>query len=95
MASTISTIRRNLALREYDIKETPQEKQVIFSIKFVKKDGEIVFIPAAVACGLTVNMSKNRLRGVLPVDAQGERTGHPYPVSIDAILEWNGKQIIL
>jgi len=90
-----SAIRRNLALREYDVKETPGGKQVIFSIKFIKRNGELVFMPRAVACGLSQNMSKNRLRGVLPIDADGESIGHPTPVSIDAITEWNGKQITL
>jgi len=88
-------IRRNLALKEYDIKETPQGRQTIFSIKFIKNDGEIVFVPPAVACGLSCNLKKNRLRGVMPVDQDGNRTGHPYPVSIDAIIEWNGNKIIL
>jgi len=90
-----TTIRRNLALKEYDIKETPEGNQIVFSIKFIKKDGELVFIPAAVACGLTANMSKNRLRGVMPIDEKLKQTGHPYPVSIDAIIEWNGLKIIL
>ena len=88
-------IRRNLMLREYDIKETPQGKQTVFSIKFIKADGQIVFIPRAVACGLTANMNKNRLRGVVPIDMQGDKIGHPTPVNIDAIIEWNGMQVIL
>ena len=88
-------IRRNLMLREYDIKETPQGKQTVFSIKFIKADGQIVFMPRAVACGLTANMNKNRLRGVVPIDMQGEKIGHPTPVNIDAIIEWNGMQVIL
>ena len=88
-------IRRNLMLREYDVKESPEGKQTVFSIKFIKKNGEIVFMPLAVACGLTVNMSKNSLRGVLPVDAAGNKTGHPTPVSIDAIIEWNGMEVVI
>ena len=88
-------IRRNLMLREYDIKETPQGKQTVFSIKFIKADGEIVFMPRAVACGLTANMSKNRLRGVVPIDIKGDKISHPTPVSIDAIIEWNGKIVVL
>jgi len=44
----IQTNRRNLALKEYEIKETPDGKQTVFSIKFVKKNGEVVFIPRAV-----------------------------------------------
>jgi hypothetical protein len=88
-------IRRNLMLREYDIKETPAGKQTVFSIRFVKKNGEIVFMPRAVACGLTANMSENRLRGVVPVDARGNKTGHNTSVSIDSIIEWNGMEVIL
>jgi len=75
-----TTIRRNLILREYDVKENPQGRQTVFSIKFIKRNGELVFMPKAVACGLTVNMKENRLRGVLPVDAQGNGIGHPTPV---------------
>lgn len=89
------TIRRNLALREYDTKETPDGKQVVFSIKFIKKNGELVFIPKAVACGLSQNLKSNRLRGVIPVDRDNEQIGHPTPVNINAITEWNGKKIIL
>ncbi|MFW5830746.1 MAG: hypothetical protein ACOCVA_00755 [Prolixibacteraceae bacterium] len=89
------TIRRNLALKEYDVKEIPDGKQVVFSIKFVKTNGELVFMPRAVACGLSANMKTNRLRGVLPVDKEGNSIGHPTPVNIDAIKEWNGKTVKL
>lgn len=89
------SIRRNLALKELDIKEDPSGRQVIFSIKFLKKNGELVFLPRAVACGLPYNLKKNRMRGVVAVDGKGEKIGHVYPVSIDYIIEYNEKQIIL
>ena len=89
------TIRRNLVLKEYDIKETPNGHQTVFSLRFVKKNGELVFIPRAVACGLNMDMKANRMRGVLPVDENGKSIGHPTPVSIDAIIEWNRKKVIL
>ena len=89
------TIRRNLALKEFDVKETPLGDQVFFSIKFIKKNGELVFMPRAVACGLNMDMKANRMRGVLPVDGKGNKTGHPTPINIDAITEWNGKKVIL
>jgi hypothetical protein len=92
---SIMKIRRVDVLREYDIKETPQGKQVVFSIKFVIKSGELVFLPRAVASGLPWNMSNNRQRGVLPVDNKGEKAGHVYPVGIDNFIEWNGKRVIL
>ncbi|MCY1720160.1 hypothetical protein OU798_07390 [Prolixibacteraceae bacterium Z1-6] len=89
------TIRRNLMLREFDIKETPAGKQTVFSIKFIKANGELVFMPFAVACGLRQNMSENRLRGVLPIDRNGDSIGHPTPVNIDAIVEWNNMKVTL
>lgn len=89
------TIRRNLALREYDIKEQPNGEQTVFSIKFVKTNGELVYMPRAVACGLSQNMTKNRMRGVLPIDAKGKSIGHPTPVNIDAIVEWNGMEVVM
>ena len=88
-------IRRVIALKEYDVKETPSGRQAVFSVKFVKKDGELVFLPRAVACGLRFNMWANRMRGVQAVDAQGKPNGHPYPVNIDLLVEWNGKKVIL
>jgi hypothetical protein len=91
----MESIRRNVALREYDIKETPQGRQVLFSIKFLKKNGEMIFLPKAVATGLPFNLKDNRMRGVIAVDDHGDKIGHPYPVNIDLILEWNGKQIVL
>ena len=89
----IETIRRNLALKEFEVKETPEGKQVNFSIKFIKKNGEIVFIPRAVAAGLPFNVKDNRMRGVLPVDGDNNGSGHVTPVHIDGIIEWNGKKI--
>ncbi len=88
-------IRRVDALREYDIKETPSGKRVTFSIKFYTKTGELVFLPRCIAVGLPWHVASNRQRGVLPVDAALEKIGHVYPVGIDNIKEWNGKQVIL
>jgi len=89
----IQTIRRNLALKEYEIKETPAGKQVTFSIKFIKKNGELAFIPRAVAAGLPFNGKGNRMRGVLPIDSENNASGHVTPVHIDGIIEWNCKKI--
>lgn len=88
-------IRRNLALKEYDIKENLKGKATVFSLKFVKKNGELVFFPKAVAVGLSQNMKTNRLRGFLPVDENNDKIGHPTPVNIDALMEWNGKKVKL
>jgi hypothetical protein len=86
-------IYRNVALREYEVKETPDGKPVIFSIKFVKKNGELVFIPRAKAAGLRFNIRENKMRGAFPVDLQDKPSGHVTPFHIDGMLEWNSKQI--
>ncbi|HAQ20100.1 MAG TPA: hypothetical protein DCR40_12850 [Prolixibacteraceae bacterium] len=89
----METIRRNLVLKELEIKETPQGKQIVFSIKFVKKDGELIFMPRAVATGLKMNIKENRMRGVLPVDENENACGHVTPVSIDSLIEYNGIKV--
>jgi len=91
----IQNIRRNLALKEYEIKETPEGKPVAFSIKLIMKNGELVCIPRAVAARLPFNAKDNRMRGVLPIDNDNIASGHVTPVHIDGIIEWNGKKIRL
>ena len=88
-------IKRVQALREMEIKETPDGKQITFSILFEKKDGQLVFLPRAVTTGLKMNMKSNSMRGVVPVDEKMERTGHIYPVHIDNIYQFNGKAVTL
>lgn len=90
-----STIRRNLALREYDVKESPSGRPSVFSIKFVKKNGELVFVPRAIASGLPFHVADSRMRGVMPVDASLRQSGHIMAVDIDAIVEWNGNWVVL
>jgi len=41
-----------------------------------------------------MNMKEYQLRGVQPCDCKGNPEGHPYPVDIDLILEYNKKKII-
>jgi len=82
-------------LREYDMKETPEGKQNYFSIKFVTKKGELVFLPRAVATVLLFNVSRYRMRGIVAVDIKMDKIVHIYPVSIDNILEFNNKKVIL
>ena len=82
-------------LKSLDIKETPSGAQVSFSMVFIKKDGERVFLPRAVSTGLPYSLSANRLRGVLPIDINGNKAGHVYPVSIDLILEFNSLEVLL
>ena len=93
--NTATKIRRVTMLREFDVKEDVRGRQIVFSMKFVKIDGELVFLNRAVAAGLPYNMKKHRMRGVCAVDRKGKKIGHIYPVRIDNIVFWNGKTVYL
>jgi hypothetical protein len=92
-----NTIRRNAALREIDIRENPDGTPRVFSVRFVKLDGETVYLTRAVVSGTGINrnMKVLRERGFLPVDQRFHATGHVYPVNIDNILEFNNLKVIL
>ena len=89
----MTTITRAEVLHEMEFKETVTLKQNVFSISFYKKDGELVFLPRAVASGLRMNMKQNRMRGVSAIDQEGKKYGHVYPVCIDNIREFNNKRV--
>ncbi len=82
-------------LKEIDIKETPDGKQTVFSIVFISQVGQRIFLPRAVACGLPYSLTIHRQRGILPVNSQGEKSGHVYPVNIDNIIEFNSMEVVL
>jgi len=91
-----SEIRRNLMLSDMDIRTDDQGRRRIFSMKFVSQAGKLYFIPQAYSCGAgKMNMKKWAVRGVQPCDCKGNPEGHPYPVSIDTILEYKGMKVIL
>ena len=87
------TIRRNLVLKQIDAAEDPLGRKIASSIKFTKKDGELVYMPKAQSCGLKFNMKDNRMRGIVPVDETCNPAGHPTPVHIDSLIEFNGLKI--
>ena len=92
----MKTIRRNLALADMDIRTEEDGKKPIFSIKFVSNEGKLYYIPQAYACGAgKMNHKEFQIRGVQPCDCKGNPEGHPYPVNIDQILEYNKMKIIL
>lgn len=90
-----TTIKRNLVLKELDIKEDPTTgKQRVFSITFDKKNGERIYYPRAVSCGLNMDLKANRCRGILAVDKNGNAISHPTPVGIDRIIKYNDLNVI-
>ena len=88
-------VRRADALREMETREKSTGRASHFSVQFYLKNGEMVSLPRAVVRGLRADMKSNRLRGIQPVDSKGEPIGHIYPVSIDNLREFNGKQVVI
>ena len=95
MVKRATHIRRNMMLKEMDIRWLPNGKRVIFSVKFVTTSGEIHFFPRVYVCGLRYNVREARQRGIQPVDERGNNIEHVYPVSIDAFLMFNSMEVIL
>ncbi len=86
----LKCIKINRVLAELDIALDGEGKQKTFSIRFIKKNGESVFIFRAIKTGLNMNLKKNAMRGVLPVDVKLNAISHIYPVWIWSIVEFNG-----
>lgn len=88
-------IRRADALREMETREKSNGRASHFSIQFYLKNGELVTLPNARVRGLRANMKAGRLRGIQPVDPEGNAIGHIYTVSIDNIRMFNQKQVVI
>lgn len=88
-------VKLSTVLRDLDEKILPDGTQKTFSIKFVKKNGEIVYYPRCVSVGLNLNLKTNAVRGVRLVDRNFDPLDHHTPVYIWSILEFNGHSVIL
>lgn len=88
-------IRRNMMLKELDIRWLPNGQRNIFSIKYVDKSGKLRYIPQAYARGLPYNLKDARQRGIQPCDCKGNAEGHVYPAGIDVIVMFNGMEVML
>ncbi len=91
----MEAIKLSTVLAELDEKMLPDGKQKTFSIKFVKKNGELVYYPRCVSTGLNLNLKANAMRGVRLVDRNFDPLDHHTPVYIWSILEFIGSPVIL
>ena len=87
------SIRRTDVLAQMEIRETASGKPLYFAIQFYKQNGEVVTLTRARSCGLRMNMTDNRTRGVQQVDDHGNAVGHIYPVCIDNIRTFNNLRV--
>lgn len=91
----MKAIKLSTVLSELDEKILPGGNQKTFSIKFVKKNGELVYYRRCVSCGLNMNLKYNSMRGVRLVDRNYDPIDHHTPVYIWSILEFNNHEVIL
>lgn len=91
----MDTIQLQQVLQEMNFAVTPDGKISVFSIAFVKKNGELVYHPKAKRSGVNMDMKKNAMRGIQACDRNGKAIGHPTPVKIWNIVEFNGKKVKL
>ena len=88
-----NTMQRADVLAEMETRETADGRSRYYSIQFYKKNGELVTLTRARSCGLRMNMTDNRTRGVQQVDDHGNAVGHIYPVCIDNIRMFNNMRV--
>ncbi len=86
-------MQRADVLVEMETRETADGRSRYYSIQFYKKNGELVTLTRARSCGLRMNMTDNRTRGVQQVDDHGNAVGHIYPVCIDNIRMFNNMRV--
>lgn len=81
-------------LQMLDIRSHPDGRPMIYSVKFVQKNGKLRFFPQAIVCGAgRMNNKAFRVRGFQPCDCKGFPEDHVYPVIIDNILEFCGRKV--
>lgn len=71
-------------------------KRHVFSIGFVvESTGEFRFFNRAVCTGLRhINLKQRSMRGIMPVDASGNKVDHHTPCNIYGIVYYNGKIVV-
>ena len=91
----MADVKLSTVLKELDEKLLPDGSQKTFSIKFIKKSGELVYYRRCVCCGLNMNLKANAMRGVRLVDKNFDPLDHHTAVYIWNIIEFNGNPVIL
>ena len=92
----MKNIKRNLMLKMLSIRELPNGKPHIFSIKFVERSGKLRFLPQAISCGAgRMNIYENRMRSVQSCCSSGNPEGHVYQVKIDRFFYLYTMSVIL
>ena len=88
----MKTISLSEVIGELDVK-IRDGKRNVFSIAFViESTGELRFFKRAIATGLRhINLKSRAMRGIMPVNINGNGVDHRTPCNIYGIVIFNGK----
>ncbi len=73
-------------LSDWDESKLPNGEDKYFSVCYIKKNGEFVYLKRCKKSGLRFNMKKTDMKGAQPVDKNGFNIGHVHPIWIHSIL---------
>jgi len=76
----------NAILADWDEQFYPNGTEKFFSVGFIAKTGEYIFIKRARRCGLRFSMKDLDFKVAVPVDNNGIAIAHVYPIWIHSIL---------
>ncbi len=80
----------NAVLADWDETKLPDGSDKFFSVGFITKTGEFIYIKRGKKRGLRFSMKEYDYKAVQPVDKNGNETGHVYPVWIHSIVLYIG-----
>jgi len=80
----------NAVLADWDEGYLPDGSRKFFSVGFIAKNGEFIYVKRGKRSGLRFNMKKHDYKAVQPVDKNGEDIGHVLPVWIHSIVFYRG-----
>lgn len=80
----------NAVLADWDEVKLPNGKIKTFSVGFISRKGEFRFVRRGIKTGLRMKMKDMDMKAVVPVDENGNESGHVYPVWIHAIVYYSG-----
>ena len=76
----------NAVLADWDEHHYPNGNVKYFSVGYIKKNGEFVYLKRCKKIGLRFSMKDFNMKAAQPVDTQGNAIGHVHPIWIHSIM---------
>jgi hypothetical protein len=76
----------NAVLADWDEQFFPDGTEKFFSVGYIKKNGEFVYLKRCRRAGLRFSMKMHDMKAAEPVDIHGKAIGHVHPIWIHSIV---------